>query len=515
MSRRTGSYTTLLIMISATMLGKVLGMVRDMLLAYNYGTGMEAKAFIAASRLPLNFFDFALGAVVSAAFIPTFSEVMKKKGEKVSFRFANEFISLVFAVAVLLSLIGVAFAPFFVKLIAGGYDAATYELTVSMTRIMFPMLIFTAMAFAFVGILQSLGEFTVPAAISVVSNLIMILYLLLLNDRLGIQGMAYAMLLGWCLQMLVQVPFLWKKGLRVGFCRPGMFDELKKVGLVMIPILISTWVQPINVFVNTYLASGIDDGSAVAILEYANKVFVILAGVIVLAIANLVFPSMAKFLASGNKERFATLLQSALRMVIFYMSPLTVGVVVFSDQIIQILYGGGAFTDADIQLTSLALVFYGLGIVFYGFREIVNKAFYAYGDSRTPMNLAIIGIIINILFSLILVKPLGINGLALSSSISALAISIALTANFNTNKIKIIRYKEMLFLIKALTGSLLMGVGIKFFYQWLSKTYSGSGKMVVLLEVMVGAFVGVVIYFGWAKATKMKIPGLKLEQGKE
>lgn len=515
MSTKLRNYSTLIFMISATMIGKVLGMVRDMLMSYYYGTGMEAKAFFAAARLPLNFFDFALGAAVSAAFIPTFNEVLKLKGKEKGLNFANEFINFVLYASLLLTAIGMSFAPFFTRLIAGGYDQATLALTVELTKLMFPMLIFTALAFTFVGILQSFGEFNVPAAISVVSNLVIILYLLVMNDEFGIKGMAVAMIIGWCLQMLVQVPFLWKKGLRFKPVIKFRSEELKKVGLVMVPILISTWVQPINVFVNTYLASGIGDGSAVPILEYANKLYIIIGGVIILAITNLIFPSLSKFLAVRDVEKFSALLKSALRMVMFFMTPITVGVMIFSEELIILLYGRGEFTQSDIHLTAMALFFYSTGIVFYGFREVLNRAYFAYGDSRTPMNYAIIGITFNILLSIILVQVLEINGLTIAASLAALFMAVLLLRDFNKNKAVIFDMDELIYMLKALGLSLVMGAVVWMTYDLLGNRFNTEAMMWMLINIVISTALGIVVYFTLAKVVGLHMPTLQIDGSKE
>lgn len=515
MTDKLRNYSTLIFMISATMIGKVLGMVRDMLMSYYYGTGMEAKAFFAASRLPLNFFDFALGAAVSAAFIPTFNEVLKLKGKEKGLSFANEFINLVLYASLLLTAIGMSFAPFFTRMIAGGYDDATLSLTVELTKLMFPMLIFTALAFTFVGILQSFGEFNVPAIISVVANLVIICYLIVLNDDFGIKGVAFAMIIGWFLQMLVQVPFLWKRGLRFRPVIRFKSQELKKVGIVMVPILISTWVQPINVFVNTYLASGIGDGSAVPILEYANKLYIIIGGVIILAITNLIFPSLSKFLAMKDVDKFSQLLRSALRLVMFFMTPITVGVMIFSEELIILLYGRGEFTQSDIHLTAMALFFYSAGIVFYGFREVLNRAYFAYGDSRTPMNYAIIGITFNILLSIVLVRRMEINGLTLAASLAALLMAILLLRDFNRNKAVIFDRSDMIYLLKALVLSLVMGGAVVFIYGRISLQFMSDNIIGLIFSLAISSLVGIVVYFILAKLVGLKIPALQIESSKE
>lgn len=516
LSNKLKNYTTLLFMISATLIGKVLGMAREMFLAYHYGSGPEAIAFMTASRLPLNFFDLALGAAIGSAFIPTFNEIRMRRGESDGLKFANQFVNLMALAATGVTALGVSFAPFFVRIIAGGLEAGsyTYSLTVSLTRMMFPMLIFTAMAFTFVGILQSYGEFNIPAAISILSNLVMILYFILFNDRFGVEGMAIAMIIGWFLQMFIQLPVLRKKGYRY---RPTLVfakKDMMKVGTLMLPILISTWAQPINVMINTYLALFIDGGSAMAILEYANKVFIIIAGVIILAITNISFPSMSQFIVDEDTNGFAGIVQQALRMIIFFMTPITVGVCIFSPLIVQVLYERGDFTSADSAATSQALIFYALGIVFYGVRELLSKAFYSAKDTKTPMRVAFIGISFNIGMSIVLAQTMEANGLALAASLSALLMAVMLLSQFDRKIHKLVSGQEAAYAIKALVGSLIMGMAVYLVFDKLTGMVSDSTIMNLLMALAATA-VGVGIYFGWSLLVGMQLPHLKLHREKK
>ena len=209
---QNSSTKTISAVMAITLLGKLLGLYRDRLLAVHYGTGMEANAFYTASRIPRVFFDAVFASAIAACFIPAFTECLAKRGQKKAFQFAGSFITAITLVSALLTVLGMLCAGPLVTLFADGYDAPTAALAAELTRIMFPTVLFTGAAFSFVGILQSLGEFNVPAFISTVSNLVIILYFWTLNGRFGIWGLAGAFLLGWFLQAAVQVPALHRKG---------------------------------------------------------------------------------------------------------------------------------------------------------------------------------------------------------------------------------------------------------------------------------------------------------------
>ena len=212
------STRTISVVMAITLLGKVLGLFRDHLMAVHYGTtGMEAKAFYIASRIPRVFFDVVFASAIAACFIPVFSEYLTQRGKKEAFRFGSNFLSVMALLTAVLTVLGILFAQPLVTLFADGYDPQTAELAASLTRVMFPTVLFTGVAFSFVGVLQSLGEFNVPALISVVSNLVIILYYLTLDQQFGIYGLAVAFLVGWFLQAAVQVPSLRRLGFRYIF----------------------------------------------------------------------------------------------------------------------------------------------------------------------------------------------------------------------------------------------------------------------------------------------------------
>lgn len=226
-----------------TLLGKVLGLFRDHLMAVHYGTtGMEAKAFYIASRIPRVFFDVVFASAIAACFIPVFSEYLTQRGKKEAFRFGSNFLSVMALLTAVLTVLGILFAQPLVTLFADGYDPQTAELAASLTRVMFPTVLFTGVAFSFVGILQAMDRFNIPALISTVSNLVIIGYFFFLDERFGVYGLAGAYLLGWLLQAVVQAPSLRQLDFRYrpdfSFRSEGMRKAFALMGPVMILSLI-------------------------------------------------------------------------------------------------------------------------------------------------------------------------------------------------------------------------------------------------------------------------------------
>ncbi len=517
-SKKNSINSSFVFILIATLTAKALGMFRDILLANYYGMGIQATAFVTASKIPLNFFDLAFGAIISSSFIPTYNKLYKLKGKEYSISFANDFLSIIFSITLFFTTLGIAFTPFFVKLIARGLTGEVYYLTVELSKIMFPLLIFTAISFIFVGILQSFGEFKVPAAISIVSNLCIIVYFFTLNQYFGLKGLGISMVVGWFLQMLVQVPFLLKRGFvpRIRF-KITHSDEIKSVLLLMIPILISTWVQPINIFVNTYLASSIGDGSGLVVLEYSYKVFIIVAGVFILAVTNISFPSMARFIAKEDFDSFSKLLRSAMNLVLYFMIPLTIGIVIYAGNIISVLFENGKFTSGDTSLVSKALILYAISIVFYGIREIMNRAYYSYGNYRPPMYIAIVGIVINLVLSVYLINVYGIYGLPFSTSITTGFMALALVIHFNYKIHQLFTADTFTYIIKIVIISAVMGVLVYFTEAYLISINNRllallkSQKIIVILRLLIGGSLGLVMYLVPCHLIGLRIPNMKID----
>lgn len=444
-------------MMAITLIGKVMGMLRDVLFAANYGTtSIEANAFLTASRIPRLFFDAMFASAISSSFIPIFNEYLKKKGKKEAYNFSSNFISIVFLITAILSILGSMLAKPIVNIIAGGFDEPTSILCVKLLIILFPMLIFTGVAYSFTGILQSLDEFTIPATMSIVSNGIIIFYILVLDKNYGVFGLAFTYLIGWFMQAVIQVPPLIKKEYRYKF-RINFKDEgVKKVGLLMLPVMVSTWIQPINIAINTKFASNLSGG--VASLEYANNLYTIIAGVFVLSVANVIFPQLSKLTADNNSNQFATTLGTTLKSVFFLLIPMMVGLIILANPIVKLVYERGQFSAESTRTTAIALKYFSLGMLGFGMQNILSRGFYAIQDGKTPLITGTISIISNLILSIVLVKYMQIGGLALASSISSLLSGIMLLIPMQKKLGTIVTKSVIMDIIKMLVSALAMAI---------------------------------------------------------
>lgn len=407
-----------------TMVGKVLGLVRDMMLGHHFGTGMESSAFLVASRIPRTFFDAIFASAISASFIPVFNERLERHGKADAFRLSNCFFTWVGLATALFSGLGICLAGPVVSALADGFDPQTAALCADLLQILFPTVFFTGIAFSMVGVLQSMGQFTIPAAMSAVSNAIIIGYYLLFCRKYGIYGLAWAFLLGWAAQALIQLPWLHKSGFR--FCPVLRHNGLGQVFRLMIPVMVSTWIQPVNQLLSTRFATHLFDGAGASAMDYANTLYTILTGVLVLSITNVLFPEMSRLSSTGQEEELGELLSTNLRIMLFLLLPLTAGVMLMAEPLVRLLYEWGSWTGFSTTITARALRFMSLGMVGYGLQNVLSRAFYARMDGKTPVISGIVSIGVNLLLCLLLTGTLDVAGLSLATALSAAAGALVL-----------------------------------------------------------------------------------------
>ena len=475
----------------ATLLAKVCGMVRDMLIAAYFSTGYIGEAYMTATKLPTMLFDIVIGGVITASFIPVFNGILGKKDKKEAFSFANKFIGMVLLITILITVCGLLFSDKLIGFLAPEFDAKTHVLASELTRIMFPMIIFTGMAFSFVGILQSFGEFNIPAVMSLVSNLAVIAYFPIFGKRFGVHGLALTMLIAWSLQVIIQIPALKKTGYKFKPSLKLKDENIKAALLLAGPLLISTWVQPLYSIVNTRIASGISGG--VTMLEYANRLYTVMVGVFSFVVTNLIFPKLSKSNATDKADEATQLLVTSLKAIAIIILPLMAGFIILSKPIIAVIYEHGKFTSADTLKTGMALACYSAGMIGFSVNEILSKSFFSKRNSKTPMINAIISMIVNIALAYSLSPRLGINGLALAtaggSTINAILNYICTRVLYG----KLFCRKDMISFAKILLSALIMAAAVFGVYNILTGviSYSLSGNIIICVGC---AATGVIVY---------------------
>ncbi len=469
------------------LLAKVLGQAREMFVAAVFGVGSLTDAYYAASTLPLNLFDIVFASSISSAFIPVYNTYIEKYGNEEGNRFASGFVNTILLLSVVLCVLLIVFSKQLVGVLAGGLDEKTAELASSLTKIMMPIIVFASLTFSFTGILQSKGEFNIPAIISIVSNAVVIIYMIFLSDKFGIYGLSLSLTIGWILQFLVQLPSAKKVGF--SYKRVLYHKGLKDVVKLALPVLVGTWIQPISNLINNAYASSIDNG--ISALNYASKLFLIVASVFTVSVTNYVFPLLSKQSATEDNKNYKKTLYNSFKIILIVLVPICVFMLSLSTPIIELVYKRGQFDDNAVRLTAGAFYYYCFGIIFYGVLDLFNKAFYALKNSVVPAVIAGSAIVLNGVLSYFLKNVMGIFGLALSSTLVYFYMALMLFMSLN-KRIKFFEIKNTLFIIKELLyGAVTFFVTVNC-YKLLSAL--DSNLILKITRMGLSALSGLVVY---------------------
>jgi putative peptidoglycan lipid II flippase len=411
----------------ATMASRVLGLVRDQVLAYYFGATDAMDAFRVAFRVPNLVRDLFAEGAMSAAFVPTFTGALSTAGKVQAWRLANSVVTALVLITGLVAVAGLVFAGPLVRSYAPDYARVPgkIELTVALARIMMPFLTLVALAAVFMGMLNALGHFFVPAlspAMFNVATIVIALVFVPLAPALGVEPIvvvAVATLVGGFGQLAIQ----WRPLRLEGYgYRPALDladPSLARVLLLMGPGTIGLAATQINVLVNTQFASGQGTG-AVSWLDYAFRVMYLPIGLFGVSIAAASTPALSRFAARSETPGIRSTVASAIGLMLALNVPASLGLIVLAGPIIAVIFEHGSFTPRDTAATAVALQFYAVGLVGYSIVRIVSPAFYALGRSRIPVFASAASVVTNVVLNLVLVRVMGYAGLALGTSVAAL-----------------------------------------------------------------------------------------------
>lgn len=405
-----------------TFLSRISGFVRDVLMAQLLGAGMLSDAFFVAFKLP-NFFRrlFAEGAF-NAAFIPSFSSILTEKGRADAIRFAGEVMSVLLLVLLVLNAIFIVFMPWITPLFAPGFadTPEKFDLTVTLSQITFPYILFISLVSLLGGVLNSMGKFAAPAASPILLNLCMIAAMLLLNSLSPTP--AHALSYGVFIAGLVQLGWLIAACVRSDMMPPlvppRMTKQVKAMLLLMAPAALGSGVQQLNLLIDVVIASHIP--GAVSYLYYADRITELPIGMIGVAVGTVLLPMLSKQIRSGNVEEARASMNRALELVLLFGLPCTAALCVISEPIIRVLYQHGAFTHEDMLQAVPTLIAFTLGLPAFLAVKIFAPGFYANHDTKTPFKIAILCVGVNLFFNLTLVFVVHMNqvGMALATTIA-------------------------------------------------------------------------------------------------
>ncbi|MCA1583282.1 MAG: murein biosynthesis integral membrane protein MurJ [Acidobacteria bacterium] len=410
----------------ATMTSRLLGLVRDQVLAFYFGAGDAMDAFRVAFRVPNLLRDLFAEGAMSAAFVPTFTKALARGGRPRAWELASSVMSALVLITSVLVVCAMLFAEPLVRLYAADFAQVPgkLSLTVELTRIMAPFLTLVALAAVAMGMLNTLGHFFVPAlspAMFNIATIVMALTLVPFAPLLGLQPIviiAVSTLVGGLAQLAVQWPPLRNEGFtyrpRLDFRDEG----LRQVLLLMGPGTIGMAATQMNVLVNTILATGEGTG-AVSWLDFAFRVMYLPIGLFGVSIAAASTPTLSRLAHAHDHAGMRSTVASAIGLMLALNVPATFGLIVLAEPIVALIYQYGRFTASDTAATAAALQFYAIGLVGYSVVRIVSPVFYALDRSRVPVATSAASVLVNVVLNLVLVRAMGYRGLALGTSVTA------------------------------------------------------------------------------------------------
>ncbi|HER62631.1 MAG TPA: murein biosynthesis integral membrane protein MurJ [Desulfobacteraceae bacterium] len=503
---------------AAVMASRILGLVREQIFAGMFGAGYAYDAFVVAFRIPNLLRDLFGEGALSAAFVTVFSDYDTNRGQKATWELANTVLTFFLLLLSLITLAGIYFADPIVNLLADDFQLVEGKtaLTVQLTRIMFPFLIFVSLAAVVMGILNTRNRFFIPALSSSFFNLGSIVggvSLALLFPKIGqpaIAGMAWGTLIGGMLQLLIQLPTLYRFGFsfrpRINFRDPG----LRRILLLMLPATIGLSATQINIFVNTNFAASCAEGS-VSWLNYAFRLVQLPIGIFGVAFSIAVMPILGRHAAQKDFQGLQETFNSSLIMVLSLTIPATAGLILLAQPIIRLIFEHGAFTGFDTLRTAEALTYYAYGLFAYSAVKVMVPVFYALGETRFPVIGSFLAVTANIIIISLTIDAFQHKAIALSTSCT-MAMNFLFLGVVLCRKLTGYSLAPLLSgCVKIIGATLAMAAGV-----WGGKILLASWLAGGILLQLAGVFLligaGAVIYYGALHT--LKLPEMEFITGK-
>ncbi len=402
---------------------RLLGVVRTMAIADAFGTSPELGSYWVAFRLPDLIFQVLAGATLGSAFIPTFARYVARKDEEEGWRMASSVLNLVAMATAGLALLGVLLAPLLVPLMAPGLGEETgrqdelHSLAVELTRIMLLSPVLFSISGMITGILNARQHFFLTALAPMFYNLSIIFGAVFLSGPWDVHGLAIGVVMGSGLHLLIQVPGLFTVGMRYHLLAQWRDPGVREVVRLMLPRVAGLAAAQANFVVTIFFASELGD-ETISALSYAWLLTMMPLALFGMSIATAVFPTMAQQAAADSLDDLQNTLYRSLRYILFLTIPASVGLILLREPLVSVLLERGEFTAASTDITSSALLFYSIGLFAHSSVEMFSRGFYALRDTRTPVGLALLAMVLNIGFSLLLRGPMEHDGLALAMSLA-------------------------------------------------------------------------------------------------
>lgn len=437
----------LLVMI-ITMVSRVLGLVRAGIIAYYFGASAMTDAFFSAFKIS-NFFRQLLGeGALGSSFIPSYNERVESEGEENSKQFIYSILNLLFVFSTIVTILMIIFSQGIIDGIVSGFPDETKIIASRLLKIMSVYFVFISLSGMVCAILNNFKQFAVPASTSIFFNLAIILASMYFGKTYGIDALAYGVVIGGLFQFLVVLPAFFKIMKGYSFKIDWKDPYLKKIFIMICPMLIGIVARQVNTIVDQMFASYLAEGG-VSALENATRLYLLPVGVFGVSISTVIFPALSKAMSKNDLDGATDNIVKGLNILLFLIIPSTAVLTFYAPEVIRLTLSYGKFDEEAVRVTSQALLYYSLGLYFYTAIYLMTRAFYSVKNSKYPVKFSIISIVINIVLNFLLIKSMAYRGLALSTSIASGVNFFLLLIVFRRKYINFSLKKSYIFFIKT------------------------------------------------------------------
>lgn len=481
------------VIMMATLLSRVLGFLRETILANFYGTSMVADVFVLTLNIP-GLIISIVGSVIYMMYIPMYYDTKDRLGEEESLKFTNNILNISSVFSIIVAVLGIIFAGEIIKIFAIGFEGEKFDLAVKFLRIMMFGVLFLSLNKVQSSFLQVKDSYLPASMVGVVYNIIIIISIFI-SVKYDSYYLAIGALLGLLGQVLLLIPYMHKNGYRyIPYINLKDESIIKMIKLSM-PMMVGVAMSQLNVYVDKALASTLGDGRLSA-LNYASRLNDFVVALFVTSLITVIYPKLSKFANDEDKRSFKQIIVKSSNCILLVVVPITFGAIILSEPIVRILLERGSFSAESTIMTSNALRLYAIGVIGYAVKEILSRGFYSLGDTKTPMINSSISVIINIILDLLFIKPFSYMGLAMATSISYMVTVVLMffslrkkVGSFN-GKVVVTTFT------KSLIASIIMSIVVVLSYNGLTSilglSFIGEG-ISITASILLGALIYVVI----------------------
>jgi len=482
------------IMILITLITRILGFVREEVIAYFFGTSYQSDAIKISTYIPLTISHLLVAGLLSAIFIPVFTDFLIEKKEKDMWETFNILFNVIGIIFIFLSFIFFIFSKELIHLMAPYASYEMKKLANSMFIFLIPQMLILAWASLFNGLHNTYESFIIPGIGGVLYNISIVFSLFFLSKVYGPYSIIYGAMVGAILQLLIQVPLAIKKGWRYKPIVNLKNQYVKKIGILAVPILINSTFGYITPIFEKSIGSYFGEG-AISSLDYSFKVSQLPLGVFAFVISLIIFPTLSQLVSKKELEKLSKTIQFGLKFILYLMIPSSIGLILFSYPIIRLLFQQGMFTENSTRVVSNLLIFYSMGLPFWGMTSLLVRVYYSFKDTITPVIISILTIILQVSLYFINSRIIGLSGIPLGASIASI-FQFILLYGILFKKLKNLDLKEFIMnFLKITIYSIIATIVSLFISNYLDKNGFTISKYGQLIQVGIVISVTVIIYF--------------------